>query len=271
MRGLILIFAFIAAAQAAIPVNHASCGLRPRASVENDKVVGGHQAIVGDHGWMTAMRRNGAFICGCSVVDSWWAISAAHCTVGSANVAVYILDIGGHDRNVPENWVQSMRVQRLVNHQQYSSATLRNDISMLKFATEVMFDNNYIVPVCVPRGDEDWQSKSGWATGWGSLFSGGGVSRYLMQVWMIHLTDARCAQRFGTSVDTRLQMCGGEVGGGIDTCQGDSGGPYVFQSVQDGKWYLIGITSWGYGCGDGGVYTKTAGYYNWIINTIATN
>ena len=44
--------------------------------------------------------------------------------------------------------------------------------------------------------------------------------------------------------------------------KGDSGGPY---SVKVGsKWMLGGLTSWGYGCGDGGVYTRVSLYLSWI-------
>jgi len=247
------------------------CGKRPLIEVANDKVVGGHQATAGDWPWMTGIRRNGNFICGSSLIDANWVITAAHCVFGSTNVLNYILDVGGHDRLSQETWVVSKRVSRIIMHPQYSSATLRHDIAVMKFDSPLNFHNTYILPVCIPDGREDWQTKHGWATGWGTLFSGGSVSRYLMQVNMLHLSHDRCKQRFGTSVDTALQMCGGEVGGGIDTCQGDSGGPYVFKSEIDGRWYLIGITSWGYGCGDGGVYTRTSGYYNWIVSTVNTN
>jgi len=272
MNGLITFFVLSAVALAATAqtVNPQGCGKRPHMSVEHDKVVGGHAAKAGDWGWMTGMRRNGGFICGGSVINNWWLITAAHCVFGNQNPSVYILDVGGHDRLNAETWVISKRVQRIFIHNQYSSATLRHDIALMKFDTQLAIDNYYIVPVCIPDQSEDWQSKHGWATGWGTLFSGGSVSRYLMQVHMIHLTNDRCKQRFGTSVDTAMQMCGGEVGQGIDTCQGDSGGPYVFQG-QSQNWYLIGITSWGYGCGDGGVYTKVAYYKNWVEGILAAN
>ena len=58
-------------------------------------------------------------------------------------------------------------------------------------------------------------------------------------------------------------LCGGEEG--KDTCQGDSGGPLVI-SV-NGKWTLIGVTSWGIGCGDynkPGVYAKVSALLNWV-------
>merc|ERR1712127_1000145 len=37
------------------------------------------------------------------------------------------------------------------------------------------------------------------------------------------------------------------------------------------RWYLTGITSWGYGCGGGGVYARTSAFYAWIKNTIRAN
>ena len=43
-------------------------------------------------------------------------------------------------------------------------------------------------------------------------------------------------------------------GSGKDSCQGDSGGP-VYTQLDDGSWRVFGITSWGYGCGNGGYYS----------------
>ncbi|RNA13676.1 Serine ase stubble, partial [Brachionus plicatilis] len=37
------------------------------------------------------------------------------------------------------------------------------------------------------------------------------------------------------------------------------------------RWQLAGLTSWGYGCGDGGVYTRTSHYYDWIKEVIRSN
>ena len=38
-----------------------------------------------------------------------------------------------------------------------------------------------------------------------------------------------------------------------------------------GKWQLGGLTSWGYGCGDGGVYTRVSLYYQWIQDIVRVN
>uniref|UniRef100_A0A8D8E290 Serine protease snake n=2 Tax=Culex pipiens TaxID=7175 RepID=A0A8D8E290_CULPI len=53
-----------------------------------------------------------------------------------------------------------------------------------------------------------------------------------------------------------------------DTCRGDSGGPLqVALAGHRCLYYLIGITSFGKGCGapgTAGVYTRVAAYLEWI-------
>lgn len=49
--------------------------------------------------------------------------------------------------------------------------------------------------------------------------------------------------------------------------QGDSGGPLVCQ--EGDRWYVVGITSWGIGCGlknKPGVYTRVSSVLSWIYS-----
>jgi secreted trypsin-like serine protease len=50
----------------------------------------------------------------------------------------------------------------------------------------------------------------------------------------------------------------------------NKGGPLVVRG-NDGRWQLVGITSFGFGCGDTGAYTRASGYYNWITSTVQSN
>jgi len=53
----------------------------------------------------------------------------------------------------------------------------------------------------------------------------------------------------------------------MDGCQGDSGGPLAIEEV--GVWYLVGVTSFGNGCGDPrypGVWARTTAFIPWITD-----
>ena len=46
----------------------------------------------------------------------------------------------------------------------------------------------------------------------------------------------------------------------------------MFKDTEDNKWYLVGITSYGIGCGKlTGVYTRVSAYYDWIQENINMN
>ena len=61
------------------------------------------------------------------------------------------------------------------------------------------------------------------------------------------------------------QVCAGL--GDRDSCSGDSGGPMLSSELNNGRWSVIGITSFGVKCGDPrfpGVYTRVDQYLDWI-------
>ena len=63
-------------------------------------------------------------------------------------------------------------------------------------------------------------------------------------------------------------MCATDYNG---ACEGDSGGPLVVQNTEYGDRYvLVGIVSWGKGCGKAnrlGVYTNVLGHLIWVKST----
>jgi hypothetical protein len=102
--------------------------------------------------------------------------------------------------------------------------------------------------------------------GWGATYSGGWGSSILLEVDVP--IDESCGN-IGNQV-TNHMVCAGDNNGGEDSCQGDSGGPLIMTN-SDGEYELIGIVSWGYGCGDAGypgVYSRIWTRKDWFFGYI---
>jgi hypothetical protein len=125
-----------------------------------------------------------------------------------------------------------------------------------------------------------------WVFGWGLQYAGdpGYLAPNVMRkgggLKMQRLTDAECAARDGGQFRAEDMLCVGQAGAttstpdGPDGCQGDSGGPLLRYSPLDptnlgatdpsfsklGRhWRLLGVVSWGIGCGQAlkpGVYVR---------------
>lgn len=108
-----------------------------------------------------------------------------------------------------------------------------------------------------------------WITGWGTLSSGGSQPNQLMQVSVPVVSRQQCDGAYPQKIHDSM-VCAGFAKGGKDSCQGDSGGPMVCET--GGRYYLQGVTSWGYGCaapGKYGVYAKITYLLNWIKGEMA--
>ena len=77
-------------------------------------------------------------------------------------------------------------------------------------------------------------------------------------------------KRYQGNVDPSIQICAGHEEGGGDACQGDSGGPLIV--IENGSPKMVGIMSWGIGCGRAHfytVYTRISTFIPWMEKTIS--
>lgn len=93
----------------------------------------------------------------------------------------------------------------------------------------------------------------GTVSGWGVREIGGNITFSLQAVQIPVISREACREKYDDETITDRMICAASLLEGIDACQGDSGGPFEENGV------LIGIISWGIGCGDRrypGVYTN---------------
>ena len=109
-------------------------------------------------------------------------------------------------------------------------------------------------------------------SGFGTLASGVDLPTVLMQVSVPVVSQDSCKNAYGSRRIHDSMICTGLEEGGKDSCQGDSGGPMVCEN--DGKYFLEGVVSWGFGCaspGFYGVYSRVRFLKEWIDDTMNQN
>ncbi|XP_069506311.1 serine protease 33-like [Ambystoma mexicanum] len=240
------------------------------------RIVGGQNARSGEWPWQVSIRRSDLHICGGTLLNSRWLLSAAHCLtrVSPSEINVFLggLELSGSNPHSVVSVVKTVQV-----HPSYSSQSgSLGDIALVELQAPVNF-TDYIMPVCLP--DSRVQFPTGmlcWLTGWGFISTGVALpSPGALQEIKLPLIDAETCDKLyhignenvdaNTAVVKEDKICAGYVEGQKDSCKGDSGGPLVCR--QDGAWLLAGISSFGEGCALAnrpGVYSKVSTYIDWI-------
>ncbi|XP_076817679.1 trypsin-1-like isoform X1 [Clavelina lepadiformis] len=237
----------------------------------HQRIVGGTSAAFGELPWQGYLTTSSGQYCGCSLLSSTWAITAAHCTAGSSATDLTVA-FGQIDRRTFTS-AQEYSIAELHDHPSYSGTTLENDISLLKIDGSISVGGN-VQTISIPatQGVDVTAGTSCLISGWGTTSFGGTSSDVLLKATVPIISDTDCVgwySSFGFTVYTSVQLCAGYQTGGTDTCQGDSGGPLACQD-SSGTYYLEGLTSWGVGCAYSrrpGVYTRMSEYVEWINST----
>lgn len=154
-------------------------------------------------------------------------------------------------------------------HPQYNRKTADNDISLLRLETPAPL-SDYVVPICLPGRHlaQRVLHRNGTmsvVSGWGKEDRQSSRFTSALNVIKIPLVDSDLCRRQMSHNITGNMLCAGIIGQKLDACEGDSGGPMV--TLYKDTWFLVGLVSWGEGCGDLdklGVYTKVSNYIDWI-------
>jgi trypsin len=238
------------------------------------RIVGGEEAADGEFPWQVSLRQIGAIgathFCGGSVINTDWVLTAAHCCAGQTPAFMHVV-AGGIKLNANEGEEQRVDIETIIGHPDYDSSDLTNDICLLKLKTPLEW-TDFVQPIALPAPMEETEADTECTvTGWGTLSEGGlNLPNVLHKVNVPIVSDEDCNasyQSSGISV-TASMICAGLPDGGKDSCQGDSGGPFIHSENQS----LLGIVSWGIGCGRAGypgVYTQVSYFIDWIEQTSA--
>ena len=135
-----------------------------------------------------------------------------------------------------------------------------------------------MTPVCLPSSQSPAPAVNSVAsvTGFGTTDenSEDPSSRLLtVDINIISNNDCKTKNNIYSSKVVDSMICGGSAQGGKDACKRDSGGPLVQETGAGGGRRLIGVVSWGQGCGQArypGVYTRVSSFTAWIDQNIVS-
>jgi trypsin len=238
------------------------------------RIVGGSIVTPNSLPWQ-ALLQIGGYMCGGSLIDEEWVLTASHCVEGmtAGQATVYL---GLHDRqslSISANpYLQTKSVSQIIMHASYNPSTTDYDVALLKLATPATLTQGVqMIPLATTASNSALYTAGTMLTvsGWGTTSSGGSVSRYLQKVSVPVVSNTTCNTMYGGGITARMLCAGDTVNGGEDSCQGDSGGPLIGQ--QNGNWVQVGVVSWGIGCASAaypGVYTHVANLYSWIAERV---
>ncbi|KAJ0178346.1 hypothetical protein K1T71_006169 [Dendrolimus kikuchii] len=263
--------------------NIGQCGIRHsqgiNGRIKTPSYVDGESEF-GEYPWQVAILKKdpkeSVYVCGGTLIDGLHIATAAHCIKSYKGFELRVR-LGEWDVNRDVEFYPYIErdVLSVHVHPLYYAGTLDNDLAILKLDRPVDWTKYpHISPACLPDKYTDYAGQRCWTTGWGKDAFGdnGKYQNTLKEVDVPILSHGQCQQQlrqtrlgYNYELNQGFICAGGEEG--KDACKGDGGGPLVCE--RGGTWQLVGVVSWGIGCGQvgvPGVYVKVAHYLDWIAH-----
>lgn len=236
----------------------------------------------GEYPWQVAILRKiegqrSLYICGGTLINYQWVATAAHC-VKNDQFSPLLIRLGEWDVNRRDELYPFIEkdVDTIILHPEFNPDTLYNDLALVRMKTPVDARIPHITPACLPNRETLYDDQRCWVSGWGKNFFGpqGEYQSVLKEVDVPVIMREICSSELkNTNLGSDFNLhpgflcAGGEAG--KDACTGDGGSPLVCKSGR--LWYVVGIVSWGVGCGQPGVpgvYVNMLYYSEWINSII---
>nr|XP_016923390.2 serine protease grass isoform X1 [Drosophila suzukii] len=268
MRSAVIVFCLLFCHSVLARLLEPNCGIRADVATYRTRIIGGRNVQIASHPWMAYLHQESQFICGGTLINRQFVLTAAHCLDSSSKLTVRLggMSLRSSDNSMCQIPAEDYEVDRAFRHKYFTPTIFLNDIGMLRLARFVDY-NVHIRPICIildpamQRLVEDGMTLT--ATGWG-LTDVGSEASVLQEASILVMNRNLCSDLYNVPVGLN-QICAGDSE--TNTCSGDSGGPLGGIVIYYGepKFVQYGLTSFGdKECRAPSVYTDLSTYSGWI-------
>ncbi|GAB1603853.1 MAM and LDL-receptor class A domain-containing protein 2-like isoform X2, partial [Argonauta hians] len=249
--------------QARIQCNIPECGKRASLRFQSNYVQFGTSSLPREYPWQALLLRDGQFICGATVFNDRWIITAEHCVVEKGveyEVAVGIT----HKKKLSS--APKYKVKAIVHHPDsvIIDGIPYSDIALLLLERSLTFGDS-VQPICLPSKVYTPQDDC-YLTGWGrneNLIA----QSHLQEAKVTVVANAECQKFY--RIDPSI-ICFKHNYPNMPSCYGDSGGPLVCRNSY-GRFELVGVVSFGYPLctasnGTAAAFVNVLAMRGWIVD-----
>uniref|UniRef100_A0A8B9NDS1 Peptidase S1 domain-containing protein n=1 Tax=Accipiter nisus TaxID=211598 RepID=A0A8B9NDS1_9AVES len=199
---------------------------------DESRIIGGRPCSINQRPFQVALIKRGQILCGGSLIDAQWVLTAAHCRQPIRDLRVLI----GTD-TLRDGTGQVRSISKLQVHPAYNPRKNDNDFMLLRLNKPVQFSNSIKKIRLATRCPMDGMRCS--VSGWGTTKSPGAYLPKNLQCAAIQTFGKdKCARAYGNAITPNM-FCAGVPQGGIDSCQvrGTGGGdvPLATSQVDAGE------------------------------------
>ncbi|XP_011206504.2 trypsin [Bactrocera dorsalis] len=217
-------------------------------------VIGGVKTTITDHPYVVSLQlANGTHVCGGALIKKNIVVTAAQCFVFQDPAQLYVRL--GTDSYAADG--ELLSISSYIINENFDFTTMDSDVAVLKLAKNVA--KSSAKREIKVAGEKPKTDRSGVVTGWSQ-------SRQLEDVTVRIINAKKCRSGeyvYNKDDITDNMFCAQAYNRFV--CDGEPGSPLVYKKK------LIGLVSWGYGCGNVGnpaVYTNVNKLRKWIKKTI---
>ncbi|CAF2000122.1 unnamed protein product [Rotaria magnacalcarata] len=247
------------------------------------KIKGGIDAVWHTWPWIVSLftsPRHG-WSCAGILINENTILTAAHCLTNTKLGDIKAI-VGVHTVLGKLNPLNYYSISAMFSHPNYTQCC-KNDIAVLKLSKPVLYGPR-INSVCLPfepyatiDHGKALINRTGVIIGWGDSSQNpvtNMVKSFTLQQANVTIFDGNhCSRSYGYVFNPSTEICAGDYHQHTDTMSGDSGGPLLVQQA-DGRWIVIGITSYGSAPTPGmapGVYAKISAHAKWLEKFLKSN